>query len=85
MAAPIPRDAPVTRATRFSRLQKSGGSEHLLELSETVGIPDGDGAKRPVAAPKKTAQNLARTDLDEQTRALAAKRARCLREPNGRG
>src|SRR5688500_18099609 len=87
MAAPMPRDPPVTSATLPSSEQKplSGSGERLLELAQRVGIADGERRQRAVAAAQEAAQHLARSDLHEHADAVAHEGADGLRELHGTG
>src|SRR5207247_3228972 len=71
MAAPIPREPPVTSAIFPSREAKAlGGRKRLLQLLECLGLADRDGAKRAVAAAEQPGQHLAGADLHEGRHAL---------------
>src|SRR5919201_3729306 len=83
MAAPIPRDPPVTRATLPASEPNSGSAERLLEPAERLRIADGHRLERAVAAAQEPGQDLAGADLDEHADAFLHEAAHGLSELHG--
>ena len=83
MAAPMPRDPPVTRATFPAREANSdplGSAEGLLKSAQSFGVAHGDRLQRAVAAAQEAAQDLPGSDLDEYFHALSDQPAHGLSE-----